>query len=314
MLAGWLHRLVEGVGVAVVVSRFASLVAIAAVVLLGTRAEALSISGLTVAKGGTNFADSLATAATTGNDRIQRTSAVHTALLPLPAADTLGSFSEFITSYEMMVAADRTPNGGSAATGTSTSSYSITFTVNNPTGASLKIDINTLRVGALTIVADSGGSATLSLGALTGTLKIDAGAPVTKTELAAPSAALTNTASANTTFSQAGTLLTVLTNAVTSTYVLQFDWTSSATSAQQGGAIRMGSAGIITSTTADDYPGTGSRTLSQVTCSTLTTCGDGHKVDVKATIIAVVPEPETGGLLAFGVLLLALRARSRTRR
>ena len=47
-------------------------------------------------------------------------------------------------------------------------------------------------------------------------------------------------------------------------------------------------AGDVKSTTADDYPGVGSRTQSD----------DGHFVDVKATIISV-PEPETGGLLAL---------------
>jgi hypothetical protein len=75
----------------------------------------------------------------------------------------------------------------------------------------------------------------------------------------------------------------------------------------------MGTAGIITTTTADDYPGLGSRTTSQATCTVLTSCGDGHKVGVKATVIAA-PEPHTAGLLAFGTLALALRARLRTRR
>lgn len=92
--------------------------------------------------------------------------------------------------------------------------------------------------------------------------------------------------------------MTILTNAITSMYVLQFDWTSSVQSAQDGAAIRMGLQGGISTTTADDYPGVGSRTQS----------GDGHFVDVTATIIST-PEPAAGALVAFGLLGLALRAR-----
>jgi hypothetical protein len=294
MLAGWLHRLVEGVGVAVVISRFASLVAIAAVVVLGIRAEALSITGLTIAKGGTNTADG---STLTGNNFMQTTSAVSTTLSPSAAADTLGSFTEFITRYAMIVAADRQNTSGSTTT-SMTSSYSITFTVNNPTGAQVQIDIDTLRVGALTSVNDSAGSSTITLGAISGQLN-------TVTQAGLGVAAVGGTASStaiNTAFSQAGTTVTILTSAVTSNYVLQFDFSSSGVSAHDGAAIRMGLAGSLPMT-ADDYPGAGSRTQSN----------DGHFADVKATIIAV-PEPESAGLLALGVLLLALRRQARTRR
>lgn len=65
----------------------------------------------------------------------------------------------------------------------------------------------------------------------------------------------------------------------------------------------MGLAGSLPMT-ADDYPGAGPRT--QTT--------DGHFVTVKATVIATAPEPETGGLFSFGVLLLALRCRVHSRR
>jgi len=290
---------VEGVVVAVLVSRFASLVAIAAVVALGTRAEALSITGLSIVKGGTNTADSTMT---TGQSFLQTTSVVGTTLAPGAAPDTLGSFSEFITRYAMLVAADRQNTSGNA-TASMTSSYSITFTVDNPTGATVQIDIDTLRVGSLTVVTDSTGNSTITLGAVTGQLDSGSG-PVTEAGLGAPSASLSSAASADSPFSQAGTSVTILTSALTSTYVLQFDFTSSVVSSHDEGAIRMGMAGNLPSSTADDYPGVGSRTES----------GDGHFVDVKATIIAIVPEPETGGLLAFGVILLALRNRARTRR
>jgi hypothetical protein len=264
--------------------------------LFVARADALTITGLSIAKGGTNTLDSTTN---TGNNFMQTTSAVSTTLAPVAAPDTLGAFTEFITRYAMIVTADR-QNTTSTTTTNMTSSYSITFTVNNPTGASLKIDIDTLRVGALTSVDDSAGNSTITLGAITGKLN-------TVTQAGLGVAALGGTASAtaiNTAFSQAGTTLTILTSALTSTYTLQFDFTSSAVSTQDAGAIRLGLAGSLP-TTADDYPGVGSRTLS----------GDGHFVDVKATVLAATatPEPDSGGLLALGLLAIALRSRAKIR-
>jgi hypothetical protein len=284
----------EGVGVAVVVSRFTCLVAIAASVAFGTRAEALSISAPIVAKGVLNTLDNTTN---TGQNFMQTTSAVSTTLAPTTVPDTLGQFSEFTTRYAMTVALDRQMTSGSATTNM-TSSYSITFTVNNPTGATVKIDIDTLRVGALTLVDDSTGTSTITLGAATGQLNA-----VTQVGLAAPAASLSSGSSGNTPFSQAGTTVSITTNAVASVYVLQFDWTSSVMSSQDEGAVRMGMPGGVNSSTADDYPGVGSRTQNN----------DGHFVDVKATIIGVVPEPGTATLLVFGLTLLA-RRRARTSR
>jgi hypothetical protein len=263
--------------------------------LLAARADALSITGLSIAKGGTNTADSTVT---TGQNFSQITSSVSTPTSPIAAADTLGSFSQFMTRYAMIVAADRQMTSGNF-TLNMTSSYSITFTVNNPTGATVKIDIDTLRAGALTSVDDSGGSSTITLGAVTGKVNTvtQAGLGLTAVGGSASATAI------NTAVSQTGTTVSIITNAVTSNYTLQFDFSSSVVSAQDGGAIRMGNAGSL-AMTADDYPGAGSRTQAN----------DGHFVTVKATITGVVPEPATGGLVAFGVLLIALRNRARARR
>ena len=286
------------VGVAVHTFRLGCLVPVLTAALLASRADALSITGPTIAKGLLNTLDG---STTTGNNFMQTTSAVSTTLAPSAAPDTLGSFSEFITRYAMIVTGDRQNTTGSTTTNM-TSSYSITFTVNNPTGASLKIDIDTLRVGALTSISDSAGNSTISLGAITGQLNTvtQAGLGVAAASQTAP----TGTGNANTPFSQAGTTVTILTSAVTSVYVLQFDWTSQVVSAQDGAAIRMGVAGSL-GTAADDYPGA---------VFPRTQTDDGHFVDVKATIIAVVPEPETGALVALGALMLGVRARARSRR
>ena len=280
---------------AVAVFRSKLLLAIAAALAVGTRADALSITAPVIAKGLTNTADSTTT---TGQNFSQATSTVSTTLLPTTVPDTLGSFSEFTTRYAMSVAADRQMTTGNF-TFTMTSSYSITFTVNNPTGATVKIDINTLRAAALTSVDDSTGSSTITLGAITGKLNT-----VTQAGLGlAAAGGSASTTAINSSVSQNGTTVSITTNAVAGAYVLQFDFTSPVISAQDGAAIRMGIAGSLP-TTADDYPGAGSRTAAN----------DGHFVDVKATIIATVPEPDTGGLLTLGLLAIGLRARGRARK
>jgi hypothetical protein len=285
---------VEGVDVAVVHARLACL-AIVATLAQGNPARALSITAPVIAKGATNTADATVTS---GQNFSQVASSVSTTLAPASAPDSVGSFSEFITRYAMIVAADRQMTTGNF-TLNMTSSYSITFTVNNPTAATVKIDINTLRMAALTSVDDSTGSSTITLGAVTGQVNA-----VTQAGLALAAAGGSASSSAiNTSVNQSSTGFSITTNAIVSAFVLQFNFSSSVVSAQDGGAIRMGTAGSLP-TTADDYPGAGSRTAAN----------DGHFVDVKATVISATPEPETAGLIAFGMLMLALRARARSRR
>ena len=256
---------------------------------LGPAANALTISGLTPVLGGSNTGQ---ITTDNGNNRSQTTSAVATTQAPSAAPDTIGSFSEFITRYSMNVVADRT-NSTASTTANMTSSYSITFTVNNPAGGSLRIDIDTLRVGALTST-DEAGSSTITLGAVTGQLDT-----VGQANLGLPSVGGTlSTTAINTAFSQSGSTLSIFTSALTSTYVLQFDFSSTVLSAQDAGAIRMGETGGISSTTADNYPGAGARVQAN----------DGHFVTVRSTIISM-PEPESGALVAFGLLGLALRGR-----
>ena len=52
--------------------------------------------------------------------------------------------------------------------------------------------------------------------------------------------------------------------------MLNFDWTSSVVSAQDGAAIRMGEAGAMSTTTADNYPGVGSRVAEPTTATSPT--------------------------------------------
>ena len=278
--------------------RLSCLVPALTAALFAARADALSITGLTIAKGLLNTVDNTMN---TGQNFMQTTSAVSTVQAPVAAADTLGSFSEFLTRYAMLVAADRQNTSGNTLASMA-SSYSITFTVNNPTGATVQIDIDTLRVGALTNITDSAGNSVITLGAVTGQVNA-----VTQAALALASVGLTTAADGNTPFNQASTTLSITTNALISVYVLQFDWSSSANSVHDEGAIRMGMAGNVSSSAADDYPGvTFPRDATQQS-------NDGHFVDVRATVISAAPEPASGGLVALGLVALALRARGRAR-
>lgn len=266
----------------------------AAVLALASPAAALQITGLGIALGGTNSADDLMT---TGQNHGQTASAVSVVLSPGgPVADTPGSTTSFGTRFASLLAADRQNTTGSTSR-SATSNYSITFTVDNPTGGTYQIDIDTLRIGALTQVDDvSGGSATLTLGAVTG--RVDAIVESNLALAAVGPSVLTSTGTVD--FNQSTSTLTITDSALSRTFVIDFDWSSTATSAQDEAAIRMGISGSVSSATADDYPGVGARTASN----------DGHFVNVTATYL-VVPEPATLTLAMLGLLGLALAGRQR---
>ena len=144
--------------------RIARLVAASTLVLWAGSAQALSIGGITVATDAANTANASGTA---GANRFQiASSAGLVGSAPAPVADVAGASVSFDTRYAALLAADREAGGGTTAQ-SATASYTITFTVDNPTGGAYRIDIDTSRVGALTLVTDSGGSASASLGAVT---------------------------------------------------------------------------------------------------------------------------------------------------
>ena len=267
-------------------------------VLVGAPASALQIIGLSVTMTG-NTANALTDS---GNNRSQYDSATSTLVAPGgPIADLPGSSTDFLVRYASLFAADREMNSGSFSPVAMTSSYQITFTVDNPVGSSYRIDIDTLRIGALTNVDDAnGGSGSLTLGGVTGSVD---GTPNAALALAAVGP-YTPTTTGVTTFNQATSTLQLFSSAPSQTWVLSFTWTSNLTSGRDEVAIRMGLNGSLTGSTADDYPG-----VSPVGPSTQ--ADDGHFTDVTVTLLT--PEPESGSLLALGLLGIALQARARAR-
>jgi hypothetical protein len=251
--------------------------------------EALSITALTLATDAANTANA---SGTVGANRFRIASSLGlVGAAPAPVADLVGASLDFDTRYAALVAVDREAGGGSTSA-TATASYTIAFTVNNPFGGTYQLDVDTSRLGALTLVTDSGGTATASLGAVTGRLD-----GVVDAALGLPaSGPFSGAAGGNTAVSQTSTTLSVLSSAPMQTYTLDFTWSATATGSQDEAAVRLGIGGGLGTTTAEDYPGVGGRALAD----------DGHFVHVEVTLLSM-PEPATALLTAGGLLALARR-------
>jgi hypothetical protein len=253
-------------------------------------ARALSISAPTIALAGANTADSIATS---GANRSQTASSV--SVLSGPSGGMLagGTSDGFETRYAGLLAVDREAGGGSTAL-SATASYTISFTVDNPTGVPYLLAIESSRFGTVSLVDDSSGDATATLGGVTGLLNGIADPALGLVGIAP----LTSAATASVGVAQTGSTLTLASSAMGSQlFTLAFSWNLSATSSQNEAAIRLGMPGGLASTTADDTSGALS--------------GNGHFVDV--TLTNAVPEPNTLVLIGSGMLALALTRSRRSR-
>jgi len=211
------------------------------------------------------------------------------------------SANSFQTRYAMLVGTDIGNNA--TITENFTANYTITLSILGGLGENWQLIIDTSRVGALTIINDGNGSASATLGAVTGGAT---GGALTGSLGLAAVGTTTNagvaTTSPNTPFAQTSSaLLTGVGTGAVQTVTLSFSWTAGTTSTRQGNngdeaAVRMGQTSTATFYTADDYPGAGARTQAL----------DGHFVS--ATLI---PEPETAFLLASGLLGLGWSSRRR---
>lgn len=264
-------------------------------VLAAVPAQALSISGLSIVKNPANSANvAEGNRALTSNTQVLSSGA-----------------TSFSTRYSANGAADVGAFGSTLAMPL-TASYSITFSVTQDPGLPYVIEITTRFTGALTTLDDAAGlggngvASDLSVSNLTGSWT---GAGTLSGGLGLATAASlvggSSTTGTSVGIDQSGAAsIAGLGTGVPQLYTLVFGFTAQARSTCSGlcisggdeKAYRFGAGGaadsnnLLANTTADDYPGLGSRVQSN----------DGHFVNV-----AVVPEPGTVLLMALGLAGLA---------
>jgi hypothetical protein len=267
--------------------------------LLAGQAQALTISTSMGTLGG-NTADTKTDTLTNYNENRSSTTILDAGG---STADVVGNSVNAGTRYAAITVADA--GVFTTASRNATHNYQITFTVSALVGTTYDVTIDTSRLGALTRVNDGSANASANIGAVSGTLNAlaNAGLNLASVNLASGGS------DANTTFNQAGSTITLTGLTGVNVITLAFTWTSSVNSSSgiTGGdevAVRLGMSGTgsgTPGTTADDYPGVGSRNINT----------DGHFVNVNAVVTGVVPEPSTVMLLGLGLAGLAGSARRR---
>ena len=210
-------------------------------------------------------------------------------------ADAVGATMTAGTRYAQFAWADNTSG---STTHSLTSDYRVTMDiiVDDP-GTVYNLQIDTTRLGALTLVDDSSwygccfSSATIGdvSGYVGGVLENDLGM-TSLTSNESPTNQVINQASSVTLLGLSGNY----------SLVLDFSWTAEVFSNNDEAAVRLGLVSSTSGVSADDYPGAGGRTAA----------ADGHFVDVTATVTEVVPEPSTVLLLGLGLAGLAVRKRA----
>ncbi len=229
----------------------------------------------------------------------------------LSSASVLSSGATgFSTRYAAVVSADTGGVGGADVTQAFTANFTVSFQVLGAVGEVWDVSLDVGRMGAMTVVSDGNGDATVTLGAMTATL---AGASLSSGSLGL--AALPNTSntgnqgqSPNSPFAQTSTaVVSGVGTGAAQLVTITFSFAASATSNDRTGgftpqgdeaALRLGMDSALSFFTADNYPGVGGRTLGS----------DG--ISIVGTLLPS-PEPDTAFLLSFGLGGLAVFGRER---
>jgi hypothetical protein len=261
---------------------------------LPAAAGAATISSVSIAINAGNTADLL-------DDSGNETSAAQSTASILASSST-----SFDARYAAVASADRTGGGGGTVTQSFTGDFTITFQITETAATAWSLTLDVLRIGAQTIVSDGPGEASVSVGALTGTL----GGAGTLDSGSLGLAALTTLSNSSSPGSDLDSAFSQSTSAVISgigtgaaqTVTLGFVFSASANAVDPPGAppqadeaaLRMGLDSALSNFSADDYPGLGLRNL--VT--------DGIFVALE---LIEAPEPGTALLLGSGLLGLGMR-------
>jgi len=227
----------------------------------------------------------------------------------LSSASVLASgSSSFSTRYAAVVGADIGGLGANDLTRSLTASFTISFEVTAGAGGMWDVILDFGRTGAMTVVSDGNGDATVALGALSGT-QAGAGA-LSAGSLGLGALSAGNTAnqgqSPNVAFAQTGSATISGVGTGSAQLVsISFSFTASATSNDRPGgatpegdeaALRLGLTSALSGFGADDYPGAGGRDPN----------GDGFMLTA-----TLVPEPDTAVLISLGLGGLAVMGSDR---
>ena len=250
-------------------------------------AQAITISGVAAV---TNGGDSGSVTSTFGDEEGDSQASVSNA--GGNQADAVGAAVTAGTRYAQYLFAD---NSFGTTNASSTADYTVNMTITpDDPNTVYDLQIETTRLGALTLVDDSTFSGCCYSSADIGSVAASVGG-VAESGLAM-GALGTNSSPTNLEINQTADFTI---SGLTGVYnlVLNFVWTAAAWSNNDEGAVRLGLVSTTGGVSADDYPGPGGRTAAN----------DGHFVDVTATVTSVIPEPSTALLLGMGLVGLSLR-------